>query len=477
MKRGNINKIFQEAFNSDDLPKEDWNTPNQDVWDSISAELDEDNSKPITPWMIVSGILFLLVLILGGKIYSDNQKLNRLSTQIEACAENQNMSNLNYSNTTLDTESNELSKTQLTNLQSNNQKTQFTSTINTSKYQQHQKSFIPQNHPMQDAVSNNYFVKSKINDESLSTKIQTRNKGFEISSDVAKSQFNLPLLFASLPHLKSIISNPELNPNFNIIKPKNHQHHSTFIYASAGFITGGLRNIGKLNESLNELIDQEYLRSGYAFDFGFKKQLTPNLYFTTSIGASKMQYITAYDVTLPYDITSESTNENGDGQIDFEHSLPTSFGNIDTEVSLVRPRNSTNTETGVLLDYDVSSNFTFVNAFLGLEYQFDFLSGLYAGASVSPSYLIDHTSNVYQSLSHHQTIHTTDNHASSDYEELQKWLWGGSINLGYNLPITSKGFLGLEGRYNYYFTPHYTSTGYESHIENYGLRLIYTRAL
>lgn len=472
----NIEDGFKDKFDHKNVANEGWNMPSDHVWENIEQDLkkDSDDSRGYLFYMILSG-LFVSILAFGILF----AKYTDLSEEIVY---------LRQSKKAIQNESNQ--RNPLT------KSIKIGKSTSTNKLNQEQKdNSLVQNTFRQFDVARKQNLKQKSQNKSInlakissSSKSQTQN----INKTTEFTNYNTDNLVVAIENeieiiiIPSITNQPirlieinvrplpklELNGSTEPIQIKANTNSYFAIRAGVGQVN--LNNSGSQETALSELIAQEYGATSYHLSAEYGKQLSSRI--STSIGLSlkKQSFITEYDVTLPYDQNLEIL-ENGSGYIDFEHSLPTSFGNTDTGLRLLRTRASDPlAENTVKLDFDTEHSFISICLPMRVNYHFgNQPTGLSMGFVAVPTYNVSAKSGIHSAISLHSDILSTNNYATSDYKTLKKTNLNLGVDIKYTLPISKSSNLGLSLGYWQNINPHFSTNNFSSKMSGIELASVY----
>jgi hypothetical protein len=87
----NLEKYFRDKFNQDIKP-DDWNIPDDDVWQHIDANIPKKERRRIWAFLpfILAGLAILSAVALGLDNYNKNNRINELQRELERCGNNDN---------------------------------------------------------------------------------------------------------------------------------------------------------------------------------------------------------------------------------------------------------------------------------------------------------------------------------------------------------------------------------------------------
>ena len=240
---------------------------------------------------------------------------------------------------------------------------------------------------------------------------------------------------------------------------------------------GMLNSKGNQETALSELIDKEYGNCGIGIDVVYNTPISSSFDFSLGFGLESFNFSTEYDIQLPYKIEDEMTN-GGVGYIDFEHSLPTAFGNTDTSLRLSRARTSDILdEPSVDLDFNTNHNFIVLSLPLGLSYKFNQKRSFFTlGLKVRPIYILNAHSSIRSVFSYHSAIDAVNNVSTSSYEDLRKLNVGVGFDLGYNLFLSERSGLNFNVGVQDYLLDFYSVGDFSSSVRkiNMGMGFFYS---
>lgn len=468
----NIEGTFRDNFNTDNLSNEGWNVPSDMVWDRIENDLGK-RDKPLLRYLlpILASGLFFLFGGMGYLMYQNNNLANHVNDvlfELENCGnqssdkQNINPPNVQSHSKEIIISLDEISKSKIVEIGS----TQFEDTelekyiepINVAEKLNSKQRYINQS---SEIVPDGIF-KNLINDNGVS-KIDEFSKGYKwITINKKRHLYFLEKLPQKESYLISGTSYmPFLQPDiiFSIadIPP------DFFVSISAGIIGSSLISKGSQMTALTELIDREYAKLGSIIDVKYTSMISGKWSASGGIGLSRQQFITEYDITLPYKI-GEEIRENGIGHIDFEHSLPTSFGCTDTELRLRRSNTDLPLEEeNVNIDFDTKHRFLSLLAPISIDYiVLELNSGFNIGLDFIPSYIISANSGISSVVSQHSRIESVNNDSSSNYSELQKINLALGGHVGYRYPITKSSGLEFNAKYTRNLKSYFSSDSFSS---------------
>ena len=465
-KYDDIESAFRDKFDNDSISEQGWNMPRDEVWDKIEGDLskEKDSRFGVPVFILLAALLFSLIGI-GYVIHQNNEltkKVNDIKIELENCNTSTEKDVVGFSaNTNQDkTESSlgtvnaELPKEKSTkNAVSNHPNTRnselhnrFTHTKNINEYNitqiSQQATESPESYrvgntilSMSDNILNNRESKNIVVEPTeLNIENRSENQILPlILNTVYPSSEQGNLLYPMTPQIPALLNSNSLN---------------SFVTISGGIMGSHLIKNGKQSSALTEIIDKEYARLGAVLSLNYTSKISKRLSLSGGLNLTDQEFVTEYNLTLPYN-TGEEIVENGTGHIDFEHSLPTAFGNTNTELRLRRSNTDQSLEEkNVDIDFNTKHRFVTLSAPLSIDYlTHDLQSGFYIGMDVVPSYIIFASAGIASVVSHHNKIESVNNASSSNYTDLKKINLALGGHVGYRYPVTQKSGLDFSARY------------------------------
>lgn len=466
--KNDIENSFRNRFDSAEIKEESWNTPSNDVWNKIEKEIfkKEKEKFGFLPFLLAIGLLMTCVFTVY--LYFQNQELKqRIENVVVAQEEISDHNEVNVQSG--------LSKNvNLNSFDSNNKVENYDSPIQNnaragnSKLGPDSKIFIP---------ASNVKAVSKEDKKGIEEVSKPGNQP-RIKVKILNNNTRGLDKVDPIPTLKFLLNTADIQRE--ILKPiilddgnKTKDKRITFSLLP-GVVLGFLTNNGVQETGLSELIDKEYGNAGYGIDFIFSKPISNTMDFSFGVGFDNVSFSTEYDVTLPYKMEDEMVNGEK-GFIDFEHSLPTSFGNTETALRLIRTRtSSTLDEPEVGLDFNTNHKFVSVSLPLGLVCRIGKgKSFATAGVEVRPTYILTGKSSIKSVYSHHSDIDAIDNKSVSSYSAVRKFNVGFGVNVGYQWSLSEKSGFNLNAGLQNHLFNFYTVDNFSSAVQKISLRAGY----
>lgn len=492
----NIQNSFADRFDPQNLENEGWNEPSDAIWDQIETTLDDSDEEPrvfglyiLLTCFIVSlvgiGILVNQNNILKDNLLMANQKLDSTIDQISIFKMDDNYSVK---------ESKNQNTTAIANEKNDKLPLEENERIETSK---ESRINIPELRTVK-TKSNVYKVREDnysevfIADSDSNVKQEYRPIGEEVSlikssgvlasanqnslnDSKEKSFIQIEAIKSISFDLKTVHSAHEYLGLLPIVEPIRQN-----VLAGAFLVFGIESSIVQLDKTgfqesaLSELIDREFGDEYISISAEYGKSISSQWSITAGLELNRQSFITEYDITLPYDVGQEIV-ENGVGYIDFEHSLPTSFGNTDTGFRLVR-RNADAPleEENVSIDFDTKHTFVSVHTPINMNYHLISPSeGLFIGVEAAPFYILDARSGIESVVSQHSEILSINSESKSDYNTLTRANVRVGLNLGYRLPVFQNSGVELDLGYSQNLRPHFATNNFSSQLSGINFKAGY----
>lgn len=488
--KNNIEESFREKFDSGSMQNEGWNEPRSIVWKKIEKDLFKKEKKKF------SYLHFLLMSVLGLTLtftyylYSQNQELKDV---IQESSTNK-MSNLDRNvpkESTLAIAPNENEKTIIenkvqeekisapivlekkikkeSNLKGDSKQSIFDNSIKKNNNILFGEGGVIPPVKVESGVGlddNKRDNAAIINNENV-----IKENGQSVARQVSK--------FSSLKGIKNhlvfdrIIASPKM-----VVIKNEEESRRPYISFLPNIATGILQSNGLQQTSLSELIDKEYGNTGFGFDFLYSVPIHKSIDFSVGLGVESISFSTEYDITLPY-MTEDETIVGAEGFIDFEHSLPTAFGNTDTTLRLSRKRASDIlNESNVDLDFNTQHNFVMLSLPIGVKYRLGNEKSFFnLGIITRPTYILDANSSIQSVTSHHSAIDAINNESFSTYSNVRKLNVSLGFEVGYNLFLTEKSGLNINLSLNDYLFDFYEINDFSSSVQRAGVSIGYTYTL
>jgi hypothetical protein len=444
----NINNIFRDKFNNEAIPKEDWNTPDDQVWSNIERTLpkpkEESNRSPLIPFILslaLLGFMFLGYLNLqkAGEVENLEHLLKQCSdSKIEAIGNTiQNAaSNYQYSSEkTQPIDSYENQKFANTS-KSNIAPSDFYKAVNQSNNISNSKSAAANDLVTSATISDlevRFAVQDQIDDNQLLVENRDERRPNLIIAPLVK--FSQNPFVSNYDHLdiKMIIS------NISTIYPNTKKSGPWILGVSAGYNQWVDKKNGIINNPLSELLLNENTSPSLHYQLNLKKFLNLKLAINFGLGTYSRDQRSTYRLSLPYSTSNEV--QHGDELHNyFEHSLPTSLGNINTNLTLTRSvsSNVTNNEN-VDLDFSLSNKIRAINVPITFTYYpKNNGQGLYFETGFNTEFIYQQTLTNVTTNSYHTQVDDREMKVAFDRKQIEQFNFSIPLGIGYSKKIGSE---------------------------------------
>ena len=179
----NLEKYFRDKFNQDIKP-DDWNIPDDDVWQHIDANIPKKERRRIWAFLpfILAGLAILSAVALGLDNYNKNNRINELQRELERCGNNDNEVDKSIGSLTPSPKEQNLD----------------------NRKEQQNQALIENNLSPQNEKPNNSKLNSKVNtSKKLNNKLEPNLSSERSPSDKMKSTIGLSLIHISEPTRRS----------------------------------------------------------------------------------------------------------------------------------------------------------------------------------------------------------------------------------------------------------------------------------
>jgi len=235
-------------------------------------------------------------------------------------------------------------------------------------------------------------------------------------------------------------------------------------------------NSGIIDNPLEGLLEDESTLASWAYGASIGIELNQKWTANVELLYNQRSHQSTYLIELPYSTSNETLDNEGDYINDFQHSLPTSLGDVQTDVTLSRIQTSM-IEDDELVGIDLAfrnqteSLIVPVNA---AYYPSGVNRGIYfSGGLVNEIFLNSKLSGI-QSNSHHSGVHNKSVNVQYDDTQQNKYGLGASAGIGYVWNLYANTSLKLGVNYDFALTDNYNFSGYEHKTNNlsFGLSII-----
>jgi len=427
-KDNNIEKKYRDTFNGA-IPAQNWNEPSDSLWGGIESAVNE----PKKDWSIWPLLFSLLFAVSAGSIaylYSSLRHSESLLLEkemlLQRCGSDKKLSQSSDSGT--QTGNPKAEAAVVSSNKTVSDKVTVTSAVVSV--------IAPATSTAEESVVQKPIHTVPVDQKTAELKNATVKSTFvmvEMSEVVDREEIVVEELVTQ--SMKVVGSQDQVIPSpktATLVQPTREANPWYFTATVINEI-GNIRKEGTQTTPLTELIDSEYGSHSVGLSFGVDRTVSSQWTVSAGLAYTRQQYRTNYDLQLGYDLASEELL-GVDGQVSFQHSLPSFLGNLDTELILGRSLSSSVSDSEeVTLDFDTRTTLQSIGVPLTMTYNpRGYGKGLSLGMQLRPSYIAAASSSIHGVVSHHDAIHNrySDSRLSEQsYTNLQ--LHAG-LTLGYS---------------------------------------------
>lgn len=316
-------------------PNDTWNIPDDSNWDIIEAQLDDSERKRRSGfWWIFTSLFILAGMSWGIYDLLPSAAVDRtVSTNTIASTSNIQPSIDNTSSV------DQASVTLVDNQQF--QKTSLNTSISSAQSSAKAQAAI-ENKRSYDAVSAQ-SLGAGTSKKALRTDLAVDKSTSELAEEkvlIPQSELNTPS--RDLVNIQSIVPRTiSVASKINAIDLPNPQwiHSDEHLSTAITLYTQGINHFAPNTEivssDLSELVESEVIANDLNFELGVQVPINQNLFISSGLSYSQFDITTSYDVALIYEKATEQSNGIDLFNV-YNHSLPTSTGNIGTQVVMAR---------------------------------------------------------------------------------------------------------------------------------------------
>ncbi|MFZ1848557.1 MAG: hypothetical protein WAU12_16695 [Saprospiraceae bacterium] len=255
----------------------------------------------------------------------------------------------------------------------------------------------------------------------------------------------------------------------NLVK-ESTQRNKIWIGPVVGYNVWNDRISGEYIDPLTELLINEKTSNSLSFGLTFGKQISPKIVLNASVNYYSRKRNSTYDINLPYS-TVDEISAGDDFENHFQHSLPTSLGNISTELILARSKNSSvQNNENVNLDLSLENIMKVIS--IPLTAQFfvkEAGNGLYFQTGILNEFILKNEIADISTLSHHSFVHDKSISISYQPNQVNKFNMRLLAGLGYQQELTRSISLALFANYGYALTNTFKRNTYQHKIDQIGM--------
>jgi hypothetical protein len=474
----NLEQFFREKFSKNPTP-EPWNTPDDTVWNGIKNKLEEPKKEKKRGVFWLPLLIGLLGLASTGYFYFQSKnyqnKVILLEEKLETCALSKVNSDVNEEKI-------------VANLEQVNSKTKDANEINFSNasnklgLKESLKSKKSITDGYSDRVMLNYSVSSQLTKFENTSALKFENT---IYSNIEKNtasegkntvEITTPQSIKSLPLLPLLIAFPDLNfqyiENQNEVKT-NKVNKLLQIGLNSQIILWEDRTTGKLTAPLSELLKDEYTKSSFSYGIAVKYGFSKHFSLDINANYANRKQHSIYELNVPYTLNTEQLLPNTGYENTFNHSLPSSLGNVNTTLTLSRSLTSqVNDQEEINLDVEFQQE----NKTLFVPLQLSFYhqkvgKGLFGSIGINNEIQLSSDVNVIKATSNHSSIREKNLAITQGNLKSNKYTLHGNVGLGYQMAINPKlSTIAMVG-YNRALKDKFKTTGFSHKIDHWTLSL------
>jgi hypothetical protein len=480
----NLEKFFQQKFNQKIEPQ-DWNIPDNDIWDKIAREIPTEKRKKNRNLLIP---IFLAFGFLGSSLfyaydnYQKGEQIVQLQRDLKDCSrssnENQSMQSIvpsTMSSVSADAKIiNSASSEKDSNIGSSasvfNKNLIKTSPkkgdkMNTkvleSKDQDQNKvsSFIPDFLPLRA-------------DEAMDTELTSINPNLKIS-------FPSGIKNRQLIEINSINSKGfimiDKDPTF--IRTIKESKGNLWLGVNTGYISWQDKEIGAFDNPLFELLVSEETTPSWSYGIQVNKSLGRRWTVNTGIQYYARNQKSIYAINLPYSTTQEIA-VGSDYENRFQHSLPTGLGNINTSLVLARSNNSPVLDNeNVYLDFSMKNEIRAMMVPLTFSYfPKEAGQGFFIQGGLSNELIIQNKISEITTESHHTYVKDRSIKVDYNSSQINKVNVSAIAGLGYQKTFSTGLGISLSANYGLALNNTFSSTNYQHKIDQINMQISVMKA-
>lgn len=467
----NLEKFFRDKFNQRIEPQ-DWNIPDNEIWDSIASEINKEDKKGrigILPIFLV-GASILFSVLMGIDNYNKEKSITLLHQELKQCADQHiTSSNNNFSDENVAKDK----------INSQNHEKIFTS----KPISKNKNAVFANKHSINNLDNTAKGIKSK--------NIQLKNSVFpdtqvpyiaivDVNHVLEKEDLEYKILtdVALLPILKVniLIDDTQLKiglaNNAEIVNPKNPARKIFNIGPAARYIFWQDKIKGSFDNPLSELLVKEETSPSMSLGIAVSKKLSNRLVFNTGMLYYQRNQTSQYVINLPYS-TVDEINVGSEFENRFSHSLPTGLGEINTNLILSRSINSpvTNNEN-VYLDFSIQNHTKALALPLMLSY---FLKktgdGFFVQGGIFNEFIIQNEIRDVNTESHHTFVKDKSIVVDYNKSQINNLNISSVVGVGYEKEILKGIGISLSATYGFALTNTFATPNYQHKIDQLGLQM------
>ncbi len=486
----NINNIFRDKFNSEAIPKEDWNTPDDQVWSNIERTLpkpkEESNRSPLIPFIL--SLALLGFMFWGYKYLQKAEEVENLEHLLKQCSDSKIEANGNTHNTNqsiMASHQNSAEKIEpivsMVNQKVANASNSDVTSSATFK-DVNQKSNISS---LKGEAANDLLASATISDQEA--RIAAQNQIDDNQSLVENHDESRPNL--KIIPLQNLIQKPfvnnnsyfdlnQLNTQLSAINPALKNSGPWMLGFGVGYNQWIDKKNGTINNPLSELLLNEKTTPSLHYQVNLKKFINRQLAVNIGLGTYSRNQRSTYRLSLPYS-TSNEVRHGDEMHNYFQHSLPTSLGNINTNLTLARSisSNVTNNEN-VDLDFSLSNKIKALNVPITfIFYLQNSGQGLYFETGLNTEFIFQQTLTNVTTNSYHSLVDDREMNVAFDRKQIERFNFSIPLGIGYSKNIGSDISIDLSANYGFGLNNVHMHEGFTHKIDRISTQIAVFKSL
>lgn len=465
----NLEQFFNKKF-AHNIDPEPWNTPDEDIWTGIESDILRRKGHRRRIGLLLP--LFFLTIGIGmaGYFYWLNSlnesKVKELQMQLEACGSKEkhaiSSSNKleNITHPALITPSFSIEKNKGATTSKHLAPEQLTG---------EKKEVV-----LHDIIKNAPFTERDVVDDKYSDPKLTIDQ----FSDPKEKKSQFPV-FEKTPMPSMLPFMQLLSPPIKLVRyfkfdqegPVNKKQGLFQISAATEALFWKDRLNGKLDLPLSELLLKETVSNTLAYGVLVKKGISRHLSFDAGLLVGNRTNTSTYLLSVPYTLGTEHNNPDGTRDNEFHHSLPTGLGNVNTVLVLNRSANSNvNDQEKINLDFAFKQKIR--SLFLPVKltyYPKSVGKGFFGAIGLNTGFDLKNELSITIANSLHSLVNEKSISIELGSDKQRAYNVQGTINLGYQLPITRKLSATINTGYNHALINKYKSAGFSHKLDNWGI--------
>lgn len=482
--------IWKNRFNEDDLPINDWNSPDDEVWKGVMAEVAPPKKKRRFLWFWFSLGIVLLLLISAYLIDGNNGRTSDKSTSEDRFGTLISGDSNQYKIAELD--NNEVPKSEVEKNMDFSKKNNTSRSINISpskKIENNLHSAIANTNTYLEKSIENQITKNIPNTKSLS------NQNYEVSSEKLKSDFfktksatpsdgmsnwqkEKPLLF--VPFLMTELEIPTWSHSVQILPEWQAENLIPPINSKIGFSVQAGAVFWK------HRISDAYTSDLSPFDFNYENNWGWQTNFSVNVGLGK--YVDAF-ASVQYEQIQTKSGHNSelkyriDDEADLNNplngyalSLATPYGLSAASFNMLRNRAIAVNEVDLLVDFHSTHIIKNLSLPVGaMIYPFGKNNKLTPAATVGfgINYLASISNSIQSIDTNHDAIQYEDSGASTTFvkPDVEQWHFDYRLGVGLNYQLSKKSKIQLNYDWSRGLNPIFQQDNYKTFIDRHHIAL------